>query len=720
MNRRSATPTTRHLVACLLFGCTGPSDAGSPTAEQAGSAATGAGTGPSATTLDESELASNEPVGVALPRGLAHDTSITEVWLDPRASAAITLDADGGVRLWPALPPATTDLAALAPIRVPLHEPQWISFAQAGPRAFVIAAIDTVQSARVISIKLDEQGNAHVRERFTLTPADPLLEVHVFDGGDRLLALGVDHRLRLYDGHGKRLAELAQYGLSPWQLRLAGPPESLQLAMVLAGPTRLQRFTITHDQFALIGEPYPFVLDRGPNHNDLGLLPSGHVASVLRRPKAKTNQWSLELHDLDSGEVRVMWGEVESQLRARLYIIDDKRALLEDGSGAGFWVDLQAGAVMPSPFELPKELELLPPQSHVSTRRVELPMWAPTSRRHASVVAGLRAVPFGPALVLDPIDDKHHHKLGYHSVLANDLALDRDGGQLAMVMFDGGVVVQSLDGANRHAVVGCTTDTIFDLAFTDPDHLLLVSAEGAQICAWRGDGKSSPIVSELALPASTERKIRLAESGSGELAIVLEDDDYAAPKQLSSVSFTGNRFAALEPVAKADLINWPELDADAKTLGLDHTGQRYTQPKVATQQFNITSAADERRTLRIADQKVDIDPAVFEPSPNGRRIAFVHSPTNEYGGYEYSYSYYNSPRTLSVWSIADETPELLWSIPAEHSMDLSWSADGSRLALERSGRVQVVTAEGELVFENKQGELELEQLPDVPVVSPAP
>lgn len=711
---------TRHLFACVLFGCTSPSDT-PPSPEQADASNGGPEGGgiAGAATPGQSADTPSEPPGVLLPRGIAHEGSITEVWLDPRASAALSLDAGGGVRLWPALPPAHKDLAALSPVRVPIHEPSSLSLARAGEHEFVIAAIDTAQSARVISIHLDplaDQGRARVLERFTIPPSDPLLELHALDGGDRLLALGVDHRLRLYDGHGKLLFELAEYGLTPWQLRLAGPPESPVFAMVLAGPTRLQRFTITNDHITRVGEPHPFTMDRGPNRNDLSLLPSGRVAALLRRPKHRTTQWSLELHDLESGEIRVMWGEVESELRPRLYLVDDERALLEDGSGAGFWIDLRGGVAMPAPFELPEKLEELPPDSHVSVRRVELPKSSVPNRRRASVVAGLRVVPLGSSLLLDPLDGERHHRLIQQSISVNDLALDRAGNQLAMAMNDGKIVVESLGESSRHVVVGCTTDPIWELEFTDPDHLMLVGEETAQICAWAA-GK---VISEIELPTSYGRQIRRTDLGSGHLAIVIHEDNEwdedAPPHELSRASFTGNRFGALEGVPKAEVSDWPEIDNKSRSLALDHTGQRYSQPKVDTRQFEITTAGGEPRTLKISDDKIDIEEV--KPSADGSRVAIVHSPHSEYDDYDYEYSYYSSysaQRTLSVWSVASEIPELLWSTPADGSMDLSWSADGSRLALDMSPEVRVVTAQGEVLFERTKGELEVEEFPDVPL-----
>jgi hypothetical protein len=568
--------THRHLFACLLLGCTGqPSDA-STTTEALPSDPDAPASGPGS----EVDGQPAEPPAIALTRGLGHEATLTEVWLDPRASAALTLDAIGDVRLWPVLPPAQTQLAALTPIRVPVREPLWLSLARAGERSFVVAAIDTAQAAHVLEIDLDDAGNASFRERAAIPPREPLLELHVLDGGQRLLALGVDHRIRLYDGHGKLLSELTEYGLAPWQLRVTGAAEAPQLAMVLAGPTRLQRFTITDDRLAKHGEARSFTLDRGPNHNDLALLPSGRVAAVLRRPEKKGTRWSLELHDLDNGELRVLWGEVEAKWRPRLHIVDDAHALLEDGI-AGYWVDLRQAVVMPAggptPFELPEKLEELPPESHVTVRRVPLPGTSQSVRSHTSVVAGLRVVPVGRALLLDPVPStppaqgERHHRLGHRAISIHGLDFERGGELLAIAYGDEIVVEHVTTGSEQPG--GCASKNLLDLTFTDPDHILLLEPEQAKICAWR----TGQVVATLELPVLPELPdtqiergiIHPSGPGAGEIGLRRSEwTDEGNKLHLTHTSYANNQFLALEPVGKSTrraIATWPRRRTPASS-----------------------------------------------------------------------------------------------------------------------------------------------------------
>ena len=725
--------THRHLFACLLFGCTGqlkndPSGSDPPAKDPNGSGG--------------HEQDNAEPPGIALTRGLGHEDQLTEIWLDPRASAALTLDAVGGVRLWPVLPPKSVSLDELAPIRVPIREPLWLSLAREGERSFVIAAIDTAQAARVIAIEIDEAGNASFRERFTLSPHDPLLELHVLDGGKRLLALGVDHRIRLYDAGGKLLSELSEYGLTPWQLRVVGPPDALQLAMVLTGPTRLQRFTIQDDRLTKQGEARSFTLDRGPNGNDLALLPSGRTAAVFRRPDAKGRKWSLELHDLDSGEVRVLWGEVEATWRPRVHIVDDDWVLLEDGI-AGHWIDLRQAVLMPAPFKLPSKLSELPKESRVAARKVPLPGTSRQTRWHASVVAGLRVVPAVRALLLDPVPPtppsgaERHHRLGHRPVSIRGLDFESAGDLLAIGYHDE-IRVESMSSGGEQPGGCAPVEELVRLTFTDPDHLLLVGQAQAQICEWR----TGKVVSTLALPKGTaeadparpddvpeigeiERVVfHPSGPGAGEVGLyrrwhTMQEGFRVHPER---TSYANNQLGVLEPIRKSQQANWPEVTGDwdaPQAAALDAAGNRYLAWSNDTDTLTIALASGKKHKLPILEPSApEVDIWQIEPSSDGRHVAVVTATGDDDSGHG---SYYDDVREevfdslqerLTIWAVS-EPPELLWSTRiTATSLDLAWTDDGSRLAMEDAGRLRVLTDRGEVLIDRASRDFQLEELPD--------
>lgn len=367
-----------------------------------------------------SALASSEWAdATSLVRGEGHLAAVAEVWLDPEAGAALSLDTAGEVRLWPAL---AGEADALEPIVLPIVEPARLSFSRTASGSFLIAVIDMAQLGRVLEVRRGASGAYEAIERMRFAVDEPLFELHVLPGGERVLALGVDHRLRLFDRSGALLDELAEHGLAPWQLRLVGRADTLAAAVVLAQPTRVQRLSLADDHLQLVGEARRIYNDRGPNLNDLQLLPTGTHATAFRRPSAKGKQWTLELIDLASGEVRVMRGEVESRIRPRLHVVDERRALLEDGSGQGYWIDLRGGVVMPPDFVLPEDIDDLPAEALVTTQRIPLAGSIERERWHASIVEGVRAAPRGRGILIDPIDDAEHRVLAHRSLGATALA----------------------------------------------------------------------------------------------------------------------------------------------------------------------------------------------------------------------------------------------------------------------------------------------------------
>ena len=102
------------------------------------------------------------------------------------------------------------------------------------------------------------------------------------------------------------------------------------------------------------------------------------------------------------------------------------------------------------------------------------------------------------------------------------------------------------------------------------------------------------------------------------------------------------------------------------------------------------------------------------PSPEGGWAIIEH---RNHIPYEYGYEYYYSnPRLSSVWDLRGEIPTLMWTQP-DRTLGLSWSGDGARLALGGSD-LRVVTGTGELIYERRVQDLELEELPDEPGAQP--
>jgi hypothetical protein len=702
---------SRHLLPCLLLGCVAESRDLSISAELEH--------GSDLEATREATPTVTAEAAVPLVRGLGHEQRIVEVWLDAGASAAVSIDAAGSVRLWPRLPTQTEELEQLAPIEVPIREPRALSFARGrADDTFVLAALDTSQSARVIEIEIDASGQAGVRERFTIPPSDPLLELHVLEHGERLLGLGVDHRLRLYDGQGKQLSELREYGVAPWQLRLAGPPEAREIAMLLVQPTRLQRLSLADDRITKLGEPHAITLDRGPSLNDLALLPSGRTAAVLRRIEPRSGLWAIELHDLDTGGIRMLWGGTKYGGRPRMHVVDDDKVLLEGKRGDGYWVDLRAAVAMPAPYELPETGKLLPRENYATTTSIMLPR--SSDARQVSVSGSMRIGPLDFELLVDPLDADHHHRLGHESFNTMRAVLDPSGTQLAMAITRRSIVITSLSDLSEQETT-CGFESMYYFAFSDADHLVVLGDERATICAWR----TGELVAELDLPSYVHGVVHIEGPGSGRIGIRETNDEdgfeATAPDVRRQAAFSANAFGSLKTLTGRELARWPEIDSKRETHAIDRAFNIYSSGRVEyeefqfdTRHFDIHPPSGERRRIVIGEEPVEL--VDIEPSPDGRFVALVHSPELEE---EWRYAWMpidlteDHPYTLTLLDLEREIPEPRWSAALDHwRVDLSWSDDSSRLAMDDRGHVRVISPDGEVLFDRRDRNFHVERESD--------
>lgn len=402
MTRRSPL-----LLSLALFAC-------------AGAASPATSTEPAApnVTLDGRVTPSDAPT-IAAPTRLSrrlHAHPMTEVVLDAHGRGALTLDDHGGLRLWPDV--QAEEVAV--PVALPEQEPSWMSIGRIDDTRFVVATLDTTGTARVSRITIDRRGASRVA-LFELPAVDPQFEIHVLDGGARILALGKDHRVRLFDADGRVLSQIDERGFIPWQLRVVETPDQpVALAAVLTQPVRAQALALDGDTLRVVGEGRMVALDQSPNRNDLALSPDGTTIAALRRTSAKKREFALQLITLATGERRVIMGNVDEKARPRLHYVDDDRVLLESGSGKGFWIDL-AQAV-------PRDAASFPP---AVMRAVALPGGAGDLRMQVTLAAGVRAVATDTTLTVDPVASAEHRALRRTPFDATAIALDATGTKVA-------------------------------------------------------------------------------------------------------------------------------------------------------------------------------------------------------------------------------------------------------------------------------------------------
>ncbi|HVI03971.1 MAG TPA: hypothetical protein VM869_35010 [Enhygromyxa sp.] len=647
-----------------------------------------------------------------LERGVAHRAGMTEVVLDPRGEAALTLDAEGGVRLWP-----TLQLAAAEPYRIPTHEPLSLSLAKRGT-GFTLAFIATNNAAIVYTVEQPTDGPATIHESFALSPEDPLLELHVLDGGERILALGVDHRVRLYSRDGELISQIDERGFGPWQLRVSGgvgePPK---LAAILAQPLRVQPLQLVDDRLAIAGPARAVELDRGPNLNDLALSPDGTTVAALRRADKHGSQWSIELIDLATDTRKLIAGRAASKVRPRMHFHANDRLLLEDGSGVAWIVEL-AQAVEPRKLDdlhpdskLAKRLakQLIHPSIALPAsgeRDVSLPDDDKGIRMHASVVNGVRAsidVTAGRRLVVGALDQPKALSLAHPATKLLDAGLDASGSTVVWVNANA-LYVEAVGGAEvtvhehelgspiavavpkrgRAAIVGTRKAGLIDL-----DSGRLRAASTIPITPMQQ--ASSRFVSNPDktgwlgfLSDEREPKVWLLHV-SGSLQVhEASADELATWGDLRGIS---NR------VTKPLCVEHDLACEHAELFARDHAGR----VMVADARALHLDDGGSWKTIELPGQR----PTALVPSPAGHAVAIAKLREN-----------WRHEIELSL--VDSESGELLWTQTLAHAFGhavLRWSADGTRLAVVAGYVGQVLAVEdGALLHERTHLPLEVRSI----------
>jgi hypothetical protein len=707
MNRHSSVA----LVGLLLFAAACHDTSDSNTAD-------GGGTIEDKTQLDASDeqpAAQARDRSVTITRGAGHTPH--EVELDPRGQAALTIDALGSVCLWPAI--RTRDPATAAPYTLPVQEPLWMSLAQADDGSFVVALIDTTNAGQVVAVtpKHDDTHEAKLTPLFAIPPDDPLLELHALDGGQRVLALGVDHRVRLYDRSGALLSVIDERSFGPWQLRVvqATPGEPPKIAAILAQPVRVQSLELRDDRLSIVSEPRAVVLDRGPNRNDLLMSPDGRTVAALRRPRARGREFSIELIDLITDQRRLVAGKTDSKIRARMHFVDAERILLESGSpsGRGVWVELAKAELLADPADADPDSKLAERLYKTSFDMISVPAsaerkpeyyeaefdppWDQGVRFHASVVAGVRVNierlegAGHTSLIVDPLDSDRHllisHGYGDGSDAPVRGALDHAGTRLAIAGSSTLRVTNLEDGTSvldetKHGASG-----ILQLAFADPNRLLLVDDKG-RLKLFELPSGAVVAATKLDFTWSIGGIVYRASESGGVLA--WRSGRPRDPERLLEIR-DGQLGAATE-LARAERPLWLEIldlsDAEAGTLfGMtedqadtsvdEYTSTRdgrliYTE-RSARPPMWIHAGAEKTRLRLPAGQARELS-----VSPDGSKIAVVQfrSRDDDIGGFRSRGG--SSDFLLSVLDLA--SGERLWTWGSHMSIAMpSWSGDGQRL-----------------------------------------
>jgi hypothetical protein len=636
------------LVACVLAGaCAGDRDAAATTLPSADESAQ--------ETLEEPRVSLRPRVEL---KQALHHADMTEVVLDARGHGALTLDSEGNVRLWP-------DLVAehgIEPFSIPVQEPVWMSLARKADGGFVAGFIDTAGGARVGHIDI-AGGRASWSPAFVVPPTEPLFELHVLDGGERIVALAVDHRLHLWDADGVTLSRLDEVGFVPWQLRVPPEKETTVLA-VLADPVRLQAISLANDRIARVGEPIPVTLDRGPNRNDLTLTPDGTTALVLQQPRARGKRFELELIDVRSGERRIIAAESDLGHRPRVHPLDGRRVLLESGSGNGFWVDLDKATIWsPENDELDRAAvetqSVMPFTLQASTRETML---------HSVVVAGRRVVPTTQGLVVAGLQGEDHRVLERRAFRPLSVAIDAQGHRVAWGT-QGGIMLESVEGESSLRTLEGTDDSMELLAFLGDDALVTLGAGGRASILSVADGHlvaTQKIAFDWGIANTAWRPLANEDGG----ALVLASTKPSAPLQVVDVS--QGTFVEVRQIPHEQRSAWPEAGKPRRMKSRDWL----EQIGVAIPEGQLR-AAEVMRT---------------EPDPTGRLIAITQMTAHNAGFDESLQEWVEGPHDFVITIYDRKTAQRLWTHAAPGFTDLAWSGDGRRLAVTDTAAGYVLEA----------------------------
>ncbi|PRQ06336.1 hypothetical protein [Enhygromyxa salina] len=690
--------------------------------------------GDQAAQLDASEAQVATPrdrsVSVARGPGLMPH----EVELDPRARAALTIDVHGGVSLWPAI--RSADPAVAMPYLLPMQEPLWMSLAQAEDGSFVVALIDTANAGQIVRVTPSQDGSeAELTPLFAIGPDDPLLELHALDGGERVLALGVDHRVRLYDAKtGALLSAIDERSFGPWQLRVVQgePGQPPQIAAILAQPVRVQALELRDDRLSIASEARAVALDRGPNRNDLLLSPDGQVMAALRRPKAKGREFSIELIELRTGDRQLIGGKTDSTLRTRMHFPEAGRILLETGSSSGraLWVELAKAVPLTDPADADPGSQLADRQYNTkhdsiavpasAERRPEYyepefdPPWDQGVRFHASVVAGVRvnierSEGSGTALIVDPLDSDQHSAIRLPRVDAARGSLEHAGARLAVAGSRTLSVINLEDGAVILDEIEHRASSVVALAFADRDRVLLVDdkgrlalfevASGTLVAstkleftwsingvAYHADETGGVLGWRSGRPRDPER---LLEIRDGQLGSVIELPRDKRPLWLETLDLSDAEAGALFGLSESEADDRVDEYTSARDGRLFYTEKSMRTPLVVrdgAEQTSFQLPAGQGRRLSV--------------SPEGSKIAVVQFRNRDDGRSE--------DHLVSVLNTA--TGERLWTWGSDRGIrPFSWSGDGSRIAIGATVRD---ASTGEVIYSTPEIKLVIEPRDD--------
>ena len=390
-----------------------------------------------------------------------HAAFMREVALSPDGEAALSLDHSGAVRLW------TSFEAGALPFELPVEEPLWMSVAVT-ESGYLAAFIDTSGGAHVGRISI-AKGKAIWTTAFDVPPMDPMFELHVLEGGQRILALGVDHRVRLWNAEGETLAELDEHGVIPWQLRVEHDEAGVHAAVVQFSPVRIQQLEVADDGLKLMGEAHTVAIDQSPNRNDIGMSSDGRYATAMQKRNSKSGRFELEIIDLHDGSRRMLAADSDTRFRPRVHPLADA-VVVETGSGAGMRLPLTAAV----PWNPEMNRDAISP---VQPEMLTFAASDENSMVHTTVRGGKRAVAWDGSLHVQTTHGVSKQEAKPERFYPTTVGLNHDGGMVGWASASR-VVFESLGSEGTTQTIEGPGEEPKLLAFVGDAHFVVLDAKG--------------------------------------------------------------------------------------------------------------------------------------------------------------------------------------------------------------------------------------------------
>lgn len=630
---------------------------------------------------ERSETAVEQPSGekvVFASVGVPHVAAITLVSVDPSGKAALTRDTAGGVRLWPALD------GSREPLIVPIRDPRAMALGERG-EGWTLALLDAAGGARIVGVN----ASGEMEPLASLPPTDPLAEIVVLPGGERMVAVGIDHVIRLLDRKGNELARLDSPGLRPAALRVAIPAEGEPRVVALTAgefdgnqgrfAIDLLPLEIGEASLALGSHKRVVHLDSPPTSDNPTLAPDGRSVVYLQRMRLGGATWKVHAMQLDDGLEVSIDTEIPNGQQPRFGLMPAGRVLLDDGTGLGRVVDLRE-----------RRVEVIGLRSSPTVNHLA-----------ATFVAGLRVAPANNWLAVHQLERDDLIYLGYEQINVTDVGLSPSGTTVAWALGDR-VAVEAVGSREVFEVPGTRPTAQRFVNFLDEDLLVTLDwTGGAKLLRWR-DGE---VIDEVDLGNHTQTS-ELARDGQGNGVMFVRTNLWQNPTVVELrerefgeryLTYASANLAGLLAPADAPLDDWGAwtLDGAGKlrnfTLaqlreGID-TKEAIEGGELLSfglpEQFAVDSRGRQywvrttgaRPTLHVERglKSDELELATgflvrLTPSPDGRRVAVVQQR--------------DANQVLTV--IDAETMQPLWAQPLPPVNGLVWSDQSERVGVPAS------------------------------------